>query len=117
MTQSPKALVHSGFAAIPGEGEVAGGVGDRVRGFTLVFEGDLSAFNGNPFHVETPFGKPYACGLGNAFDREDEAVAVVDALFDAVTDLMRVFPMAGRTREQVAAFVNAGKAVARARDL
>lgn len=27
MTQSPKALVHSGFASIAGEGEVAGGVG------------------------------------------------------------------------------------------
>ena len=88
-------------------------VGDRVRGFTLVFEGDLSAFKGNPFHVETPFGKPFAYGLGNAFDREDEAV---DALFDALTGLMAVFPPSGRTREQMDAFAAAGKAIAAARD-
>jgi hypothetical protein len=91
-------------------------VGKRVDGFTLVFEGDLSAFKGNPFHVETPFGKPHACGLGNAFEREDEAVAAVDALFEALTGLMAVFPPSGRTREQMDAFAAAGKAIAAARD-
>ena len=104
-------------ACIPGETGGEGDVGNRVRGFTLVFEGDLSAFKGNPFHVDTPFGKPFACGLGNSFTREDEAVAAVDTLFDALTGLMAVFPPSGRTREQMDAFASAGKAIALARDL
>lgn len=92
-------------------------VGERVEGFTLVFDGDLSAFRGNPFHVETPFGKPLACGLGNIMEREAEAVAAADALAEALTDMMRTMPPNGRTREQMDAMVAAGKALALWRDL
>jgi len=36
--------------------------------FTLVFEGDIGQFPANPFLTETPFGRPFACGRGNALD-------------------------------------------------
>lgn len=39
-------------------------VGER---FTLVFAGNLKKFAGNPFHTDTPFGRPVGCGLGDAF--------------------------------------------------
>mgnify|MGYP001567160593 CR=1 FL=1 len=45
--------------------------------FTLVFSGDLQAFNGNPFKTDTPFGRPIAAGLGDAFD---EITVLEDAL-------------------------------------
>jgi hypothetical protein len=37
--------------------------------FTLVFEGDIRAYKGNPLKTETPFGVPVAVGVGNAFDQ------------------------------------------------
>ena len=36
--------------------------------FTLVFEGDITQFKSNPLKMETPFGIPFACSLGNALD-------------------------------------------------
>lgn len=42
------------------------------RYFTVVFEGDIAKFPGNPLHAETPFGKPLAVGRDNAFDVIDE---------------------------------------------
>lgn len=36
--------------------------------FTLVFAGNLSKFKGNPFKIDTPFGRPFAAGVGNVFD-------------------------------------------------
>ena len=95
----------------------SGGVLGRVDGFTLVFEGDLSKFQGNPFKVDTPFGRAIASGLGDAFAKEQEAVDVADALALALLDMMRVIPPSGRTSEQMNAMVAAGKAVALWRDL
>lgn len=92
-------------------------VGGRVERFTLVFDGDLSAFKGNPFNVETPFGKARAFGLGDAFAKEQEAVDVADALAVALLDMMKVMPPSGRTTEQMDAMVAAGKAVSIWRDL
>jgi len=39
--------------------------------FTLVFEGDIRAFDRNPFKTETPFGTPSAAGIGDAFETGD----------------------------------------------
>jgi hypothetical protein len=36
--------------------------------FTVVFKGNLQAIAGNPFHVESAFGKPIAIARGNALD-------------------------------------------------
>jgi hypothetical protein len=40
--------------------------------FTLVFEGDIRNFNGNPFKTETPFGIPLAAGHGDALAKIDD---------------------------------------------
>ncbi|WP_024354176.1 hypothetical protein [Brevundimonas naejangsanensis] len=85
--------------------------------FTIVFEGQLQRFKGNPFATETPFGTPFAIGYGDAFERERTLEEAADALAVALTDMMRVFPPSGRTREQKDAFVEAGKALAVWRDL
>ncbi|MBR1230183.1 hypothetical protein JQ600_35400 [Bradyrhizobium sp. AUGA SZCCT0176] len=49
--------------------------------FTLVFEGNLRDFKGNPFKTDTPFGIPIIVGLGDAFEeceklREELSAAV-----------------------------------------
>lgn len=85
--------------------------------FTLVFEGQIQRFEGNPLATETPFGTPYAIGYGDAFERERALETTTDALAAALTGMMRVFPPSGRTREQMDAFVEAGKALAVWRDL
>ena len=36
--------------------------------FTIVFEGNIRDIDGNPMLIESPFGKPIASGIGNAFD-------------------------------------------------
>lgn len=40
--------------------------------FTIVFQGRLSDFEGNPFKVETVFGKAIAVSVGNALEENDE---------------------------------------------
>lgn len=40
--------------------------------FTLVFKGSIRDFAKNPFLTETPFGIPYAAGVGNAFEEADK---------------------------------------------
>ena len=88
-----------------------------VDSFTLVFDGDLRAFKGNPLHVETPFGEPRAACLGDAFAEQMKTEDVAEALALAVLDMMRVMPPSGRTVEQMNAMVRAGKAIALWRDL
>ncbi len=41
----------------------------REQYFTAVFKGDLQAIDGNPFHVETPFGRPIAIARGDALEK------------------------------------------------
>lgn len=45
--------------------------------FTLVFEGNIRKLDRNPLRTETPFGVPYAAGIGNAFEMSDN---LLDAL-------------------------------------
>ena len=48
---------------------------ERYRYCTIVFEFDLRKIKGNPFDVETPFGKPMVISIGNQLsesDAEDE---------------------------------------------
>lgn len=40
--------------------------------FTLVFEGDIRDFKGNPLKTKTPFGVPVSSGIGNAFDEIEQ---------------------------------------------
>ncbi len=46
---------------------------DKSKFFTLVFEGDIRTFKKNPLTTETPFGIPFAAGVGDAFWDLDEA--------------------------------------------
>ncbi len=46
---------------------------DRKTEFvTIMFEFDITSLEGNPFKVETPFGKPVIIGLGDIFEQRDE---------------------------------------------
>ena len=51
---------------------------DKAAFFTMVFAGDIGANKGNPFHIETPYGKPVAIGRGNAFDEIEELRAALE---------------------------------------
>lgn len=44
---------------------------DDHKYFTVVFQGNLAHFKGNPLTTVTPFGTPIACGYGDAFARVD----------------------------------------------
>ena len=55
---------------------------DKTKYFTLVFEGDIRKFKANPLRTETPFGVPFACGVGNAFEELDAANEKLEALED-----------------------------------
>jgi hypothetical protein len=55
--------------------------------FTLVFEGEIRKFDGNPLRTETPFGVPVAAGIGNAFETIDRLeLALDEASFNATCD-------------------------------
>jgi hypothetical protein len=53
-----------------------------TEAFTLVFEGDIRQFKMNPLNTETPWGVPYACGLGDAFAQRDRLQEQLDQLKD-----------------------------------
>ena len=40
--------------------------------FTIVFNGKLNDYAGNPFHADTPFGKPQLVSDGDLSDRVDD---------------------------------------------
>ena len=42
------------------------------RYFTLIFEGDIRSFKGNPFKTETAFGVPLAVSIGDVVAENDE---------------------------------------------
>jgi len=52
--------------------------------FTLVFSGDLRKFRGNPFHTDTPFGRPTASSIGDAIENENLAVEEGSRLLEAL---------------------------------
>lgn len=39
--------------------------------YTVVFDGSPKNIAGNPFDVQTPWGKPISIGYGDAHERED----------------------------------------------
>ncbi len=41
------------------------------QGCTIFFECDIRQFKGNPFHVETPFGRPVTIAVGDVFEERD----------------------------------------------
>lgn len=46
--------------------------------FTLVFDGDIREFKGNPLDTETPFGKPYVCAVGDLAEENDKLIEKLD---------------------------------------
>ena len=46
---------------------------------TAVFEYDVKAFPTNPFHVDTPFGRPILIARGNLADECDALRAKLEA--------------------------------------
>jgi hypothetical protein len=58
-----------------------------VSYFTIVFEGDLRNFKGNPFDTDTPFGKPFAVGHGDAFQEAQRLQQAMDQIEDAIERL------------------------------
>jgi hypothetical protein len=59
---------------------------DDRQFFTLVFEGDITKFEGNPMRTPTPFGVPVASGIGNAFD----VIENIHEIEDAANNLLNV---------------------------
>ena len=53
------------------------GMSSEPNRFTLVFKGNIRAFDRNPLKTETPFGTPCAAGIGDAFETSDD---LLDAL-------------------------------------
>lgn len=101
--------VHSGLtSSIPG-GDEAGGASKR---FTLVFEGDIRAVKGPIFRTVESFGKVVGAQSSDAFEHATELEETRDTLADALRGLLSCFPAAGRTREQMDAFMQAQKALA-----
>jgi hypothetical protein len=47
-------------------------MGTTDEAFTLVFAGDIRSFDFNPLTTETPFGVPYAVGIGDAFQELEQ---------------------------------------------
>ncbi len=45
---------------------------ELTKAFTLVFDGDIRKFKGNPLTTETPFGIPYAVAMGDALATIDK---------------------------------------------
>lgn len=44
---------------------------DPKEFFTVVFEGRLRDIEGNPYKIESPFGRAVATGMGDAISRQD----------------------------------------------
>lgn len=62
---------------------------DDRKYFTLVFEGDITKFKGNPLKTETPFGVPHAAGLGDAFAQLDKIDEIEDAAQKLIAAIAR----------------------------
>ena len=48
--------------------------------FTAVFEFNIEGYPTNPFHADTPFGRPYGIGLGNLQDENAELEEKIEEL-------------------------------------
>jgi hypothetical protein len=47
--------------------------------FTVVFEGDLSTIQGNPFHIESVWGKPVTIGRGDMLAQIESLCESIEA--------------------------------------
>ncbi len=54
-------------------------LGNPPDRFTLVFEGDITKFKGNPLKTETPFGIPFAASIGDALEKIEHLIEVEEA--------------------------------------
>lgn len=54
--------------------------------FTVVFEGDAKAIPRNPFHVESPFGKPLVISLGDVTAINDDLIAALEQILAETGD-------------------------------
>lgn len=51
---------------------------------TVVFRMDVRAIKGNPFLLDTPFGRPVTIGIGDAFEQADDLREEVEGLRQAL---------------------------------
>ncbi len=54
-----------------------------MNGFTLVFSGDLRTYGHNPLTKETPYGVPYAAGVGDAFEEAEKMRDLLREVLDS----------------------------------
>jgi hypothetical protein len=54
--------------------------------FTVVFEGDIAKFKGNPLKAKTPFGKPVAISIGDALEK----IEAIHEIGHAAENLLKV---------------------------
>lgn len=78
--------------------------------FTIVFEGDIRGLDRNPMKIESPFGRPVASCIGNAFDdlvkieeERDRAADEIERLRGCL-DAIRAATVEGRICDDVAWF-------------
>lgn len=67
-------------------------VSDDVPYFTMVFQGDIATFKGNPFKIETPYGVPVAVSIGDVLTAHDELIERVDDLLVAARKIDETTP-------------------------
>ncbi len=88
MTDFPADILtraQSIVAAISSRMEASSTLGDaateRDRCFvSVLFEFDIKSIPGNPFDIETPFGKPVTIGLGDVFAERDDLEEKANAM-------------------------------------
>lgn len=71
----PSADPHAETAAL---GQIGSALPPHDR-ITAVFMGDLRKWSTNPFHADTPFGRPQALSIGDVFEERDALEAALDA--------------------------------------
>ena len=49
---------------------------------TVLFDGDVRTLDGNPFHMETPFGSPLQIDRGNIFEENDRLRSALEPFAD-----------------------------------
>ena len=55
-------------------------------GFTVYFNRPLKDLEGNPFHIESPFGAAQTIGRGNSFDEADIYREALEEIVERTTD-------------------------------
>lgn len=58
--------------------------------FTVVFEGNVRRFDGNPFHADTPFGRPRVIDADDVCAERDRLTLALERLHDAADAALRI---------------------------